>query len=194
MLGCMADGPHDSKDQPWLLYAWLILIIALLVLGIVSLPRIVDSIEESRMLVLIRSHLVQKALDKESPDSNLRLVSLAFPIPGADSSFTFEDFPVRVAGKRVYHETIESLLFGPSVAALARGAVSFIPIGTTLIGLSVSNQIAFVDLSDDFLVQTSFGESGAEGAIAQIKRTLRMFDGVRDIVILIDGSPLQTNP
>ncbi len=141
MLGSMADGPHDSKGQPWLLYAWLILIIALLVLGIVSMPRIVHSIEESRMLELVRSHLAEKALSQTSPESSLPLVSLLFPIPGTDSNYTFQEFPVRVVGKRIYHETVEALLAGPPREALAKGAVSFIPVGTTLIGLSISNRI-----------------------------------------------------
>lgn len=193
MLGSMAEGPHDGKGQPWLLYAWLILIIALLVLGIVSLPRIVRSIEESRMLVLVQSHLAQKALNQASPGSSLPLVSLVFPIPDATSSYTFYEFPVRVAGKRIYHETIESLLAGPPREALAKGAVSFIPVGTQLTGLSISNRIVFVDLSKDFLALTSWGETGTEGAIAQIRRTLRRFDGVRDVVILIEGSPLESS-
>ena len=190
MLGSMADGPQDSKGQPWLLYAWLILIIALLVLGMVSLPRIARSIEESRMLELVQSHLAEKALSQNSPDSSRPLVTLVFPIPGADSSYTFQDFPVRVAGKRIYHETVEALLAGPPPEALAKGAVSFIPVGTALIGLSISNRIVYVDLSKDFLTLTSWGEQGADGATAQLRRTLRMFDGVRDIVILIEGSPL----
>jgi hypothetical protein len=188
----MADGPQDSKGQPWLLYAWLILIIALLVLGIVSLPRIVRSIKESLMLELVQTHLAQKALVQESPGSNLPLVSLVFPIPGAGSSYSFEAFPVRVAGNRIYHETVEALLAGPPREALAKGAVSFIPVGTKLIGLSISNRIVYVDLSKAFLEQTNWGQPGAEGAIAQIKRTLRRFDGVRDIVILIEGSPLES--
>ena len=193
MLGVMANGPHDSKGQPWLLYAWLILIIALLVLGIVSLPRIARSIEESRMLELVRSHLAQKALDQASPDSSLPVVTLVFPIPGSGSSYTFYEFSARVAGKRIYHETIEALLAGPPREALAKGAVSFIPVDTKLIGLSISNRIAFIDLTKDFLSKTSWGETGAEGAIAQVRRTLRMFDGVRDIVILIEGSPLEAD-
>jgi len=192
MLCIMDKKLEDVKGRPWLLYAWLILIVVLLIMVLFTLPSIVRSVESSRMIELVRDHLEDQRLKRDSPEKSTFSVSIVFPIPMAGSSFKFQTFPVTVSGNHIYHETVEALLAGPTAAALAKGAVSFIPKGTSLIGLTISTRVAYIDLSKKFLDSTDWGIMGFNASIEQIRQTMRMFDGIRDIVILVEGSPLET--
>jgi spore germination protein GerM len=194
MLCVMEKKLEDGTGHRWLLYAWLILIVVLLIMVLLTLPSIVRSLESSQMIELVRNHLDEQKPKKESPEENKTTVSVVFPIPMPGSSFRFQVFPTTVVGSRLYHETVEAVLAGPSAAALSQGAVSCIPIGTSLIGLTVSTRVAYIDLSKEFLNDTVWGEIGFDASIEQLRRTMRMFDAIKDIVILIEGSLLEPFP
>ncbi|MFA7125164.1 MAG: GerMN domain-containing protein, partial [Sphaerochaetaceae bacterium] len=58
---------------------------------------------------------------------------------------------------------------------------------------TVSQQIAYIDFTREFTYETVWGQSGKDAAIEQVRRTMRSFTGIRDIVILVEGKPLQSN-
>ncbi len=96
-------------------------------------------------------------------------------------------------GGSAYHDTIEALLAGPDRDALTRGAVSAIPYGTHLKGLTVAFSIAYIDVSPDILKAfshiTTRSEARAHDAYQQFLQTMRAMD-LRDIVLLVEGTPL----
>jgi spore germination protein GerM len=194
MLCVMEKKLEDGTGHRWLLYAWLILIVVLLIMVLFTLPSIVRSLESSQMIELVRDHLDEQKSKKESPQENRTTVAVVFPIPMPGSSYKFQVFQTTVAGNRLYHETVEALLAGPSTEALSQGAVSCIPTGTSLIGLTVSTRVAYIDLSQEFLDDTIWGKIGFDASMEQIRRTMRMFDAIKDIVILVEGSLLEPFP
>lgn len=173
--------------HPWFLYSWLLLIIIVSLIIIFSLPRMKRAFHESGMLPLIREYKLLQNTDEEYPS---RYASVAFPVPlGKNNLFSYNSYPVRILGKEPYHETIEQLLAGPSYEALSDGVITFIPQGTRLIGLTVSNKIAFVDFSKEFLLPTVW-ESSFALRTEQVKQTLYQENQIRNIVILVEGELL----
>lgn len=172
-----------------MLYTSLVLTIAIAIVFVISIPRIAQSIHESGMVDLIRQHLSETRQD----DQNRQAVAvLFFPVPAKDGAhFQFSSYPVPIAGILPYHETVEALLAGPPREALAEGAISFIPTRTRLKGLSLSNHIVYVDLSKEFLLPSPWKQDGEFSLrIAQLTQSLTSRQGVRDVVILIDQTPL----
>ena len=133
-------------------------------------------------------------LDERKEASTTKDARLCFVIPKADgtTSIVTCSQKVRKTGASDYHDVIEGLLEGPKAEALSAGAISFIEKGTYLIGLTVSENTAFVNLSESFTNSgSSWGASGLETACRQITRTLQALDpGITDVVILIDGNIL----
>lgn len=91
-----------------------------------------------------------------------------------------------IEGTLSRHERVERLLEGPPVQALRDGAVTFIPSDTKLIGLSVSSQIIFIDLSKEFLGAHDWDDDFSLRR-EQVRRTLMQESGIRDVVILVEG-------
>jgi hypothetical protein len=63
--------------------------------------------------------------------------------------------------------------------------VSYIHPKTSLIGVTLSNKILFVDVSKDFLDSLDI-----EKATEQMKTTALAFSQVKDLVMLVEGVPL----
>lgn len=109
--------------------------------------------------------------------------------------FDIDENPVKVNSRIVitgatdYHDAIEGLLRGPDNNALIQGAVTCIPNGTVLKGLTVQGRWAFINLSQDFLNQTDpWTRNSIELASRQILLTLNSLDNtITDLIILIDG-------
>ena len=76
--------------------------------------------------------------------------------------------------------------------ALSIGAISFIAKGTSLIGLTVSENTVFVNLSESFMNSGSaWGTGGLDTACKQITRTLQALNPeIKNVVIMIDGDIL----
>jgi len=178
-----AKEPKD-RQAGILLVAYLAVIAACLVLVIATLGPIERSLKASGMLDMIRE---QTSEHQDTASGSLKTVVFAIP---QGSSFTYQETFVRVKGTLPYHETVEALLAGPTIEALAVGGISCIPKGTRLIGLTVSQRVAYIDLSKDFLQETVWGSEGFDAAKNQLLRTMRSFDGIRDIVILVEGARL----
>ena len=81
---------------------------------------------------------------------------------------------------------IDALLEGPTELEKELGMVSTIPVGTELLGLTISDGVAAVDLSAE-VEATGLGSSGEIGLVSQIVFTLTQFPAVDTVDIVIEG-------
>ena len=150
---------------------WVLFTAVVLAIG---LPVVRTSIRQSGVLTLLGSaSTTQKG--KEEQQAKVWF----FTADGTLSAFSQE--LVRLGGS-AYHDTFESLLSGPDLQALKKGAVSSINAKTALRGITLSNKVLYIDLSRHFLESQD-----VKGAYEQLYRTGRGFSQVKDIVLLIEG-------
>ena len=165
----------------WLIYA------AIIILS--SLPRILVAVKESDISKTISN------LDEIRRSAQTMDAKLCFVIPKADGSTSLVvcNQKITKTGATEYHDVIEALLDGPKEEALSAGAISYIDQGTSLIGLTVSGNTAFVNLSESFTSSGSYwGPSGLDTACKQITRTLQVLDPkIENIIIMVDGEELK---
>lgn len=179
---------RSMKKGSILLLAFFIWIIYSAVLVMSFLPKIQDAVQKSGIKTIMQN------IDILSRNANTRTVGLCFAIPHADGSASFVicNQKVKKTGYSIYHDAIEGLLSGPGKDALGRGAITFIEENTRLIGLTVSNGTAFVNLSESFIVSgSSWDAKGLDTAITQITRTLEALDpGIKKVVLLVEGTEI----
>ena len=90
--------------------------------------------------------------------------------------------------RKVATAALNALLGGPLAAERAAGLSSEIPGGTRLLGITIANGVANVDLSSDY-------ESGADARtlqlrLAQIVYTLTQFPTVSSVRFSVEGTPV----
>ncbi|MHB8762097.1 MAG: Gmad2 immunoglobulin-like domain-containing protein [Coriobacteriia bacterium] len=78
------------------------------------------------------------------------------------------------------------LLLGPTAAEDGWGLATLIPAGTRLLGLSVSQGTARVDLSSEFV--TGGGTHDAMLRLAQVVHTLTQFPAIERVLLLVEGN------
>ena len=165
----------------WLIYA------AIIILS--SLPRILVAVKESNISKTISN------LDEIRRSAQTMDAKLCFVIPKADGSTSLVvcNQKITKTGATEYHDVIEALLDGPKEEALSAGAISYIDQGTSLIGLTVSGNTAFVNLSESFTSSGSYwGPSGLDTACKQIARTLQVLNPkIENVIIMVDGEELK---
>lgn len=186
------EQPQKTKKthrKGWFLFvAFLIWIIYASIIILSFLPKMIRAVRASEIVHIIenREEIMQAAQTREA--------KLCFAIPKSDGSSTYVLCSQRITktGASTYHDVIEGLLDGPGPEALAVGAISFIENGTTLIGLTVSANTAFVNLSEAFTSSgSSWGPNGLDTAIKQIHKTLQAVDSsIKNVIILVDGNEL----
>ncbi|AEC02884.1 GerMN domain-containing protein [Parasphaerochaeta coccoides] len=187
------EQQEKAKEKPrrhYMLLAWLVLFAVSIVMAVAFLPRTMASIEESGVLPLLREWQ-SRSESAVSPDYRTVEAALFFPTSSSGDIQNVTLYQKRT-GSGLYHDTMEALLAGPDRDALARGAITRIPSGTRLIGLTVSYSIAYIDLSEEFLAafKNSASPMLPNPAYHQILHTMKK-TGLRDIVLLIDGVPLK---
>jgi len=98
-------------------------------------------------------------------------------------------FRVLPATRAVGTAALEALLDGPRATEVARGVGTQIPPGTTLLGLSIADGVATVNLSDEFF---SGGSAVSEWTrLGQVVWTITQFGTVRGVTIELDGKPIK---
>jgi hypothetical protein len=80
---------------------------------------------------------------------------------------------------------MEALLAGPPV-----GLTTAIPDGTRLLGLSIADGVATVDLSGEF--GSGGGSASVLARLAQVVYTLTQFPSVESVSFRLDGKPVST--
>ena len=84
---------------------------------------------------------------------------------------------------------LRQLLAGPSTEERAAGLGSEIPAGTELLGLSIADGVATVDLSKAF--ESGGGSTSMQLRVAQVVYTLTQFPTVKRVAFRIDGGPVE---
>ena len=83
---------------------------------------------------------------------------------------------------------LEMLLGGPTNAEDAAKVGTSINPGTRLLGLSINDGVATVDLDEAFRAEET--PAIAVGSLSQIVYTLTQFDSIQEVLFQVDGAPL----
>jgi sporulation and spore germination protein/immunoglobulin-like protein involved in spore germination len=94
----------------------------------------------------------------------------------------------RAGTARVGAAAMEDLLAGPTPLEARAGVSTVIPAGTRLLGLTVSNGVATVDLSSEF--ESGGGSASMSARLAQVACTLDQFPTVKGVSFELDGKPV----
>jgi hypothetical protein len=90
----------------------------------------------------------------------------------------------------VARAALEALMTGPTDAEESDGLVTAIPDGTTLLGVTVADGVATVDLSGTF--DDGGGSASMLGRVAQVVATLTQFSTIERVAFRLDGEPIET--
>lgn len=96
-------------------------------------------------------------------------------------------------GAAVARAAMEQLLARPNDFEANAGVSTSVPPGTRLLGLSIEDGVATVDLSEEY-GDTGGGTMGESLAVAQVVYTLTQFPTVQGVSFEIDSTPLQMTP
>jgi sporulation and spore germination protein/immunoglobulin-like protein involved in spore germination len=89
------------------------------------------------------------------------------------------------ATKAVATAAMTALLAGPTSQEQASRISTVIPAGTQLLGLTIANGVATVDLSREF--ESGGGSASVLGRLAQVVYTLTQFPSVKSVLFEIEG-------
>jgi sporulation and spore germination protein len=92
------------------------------------------------------------------------------------------------ATPRVATAAVQALLAGPNAAERTAGVTSAIPDGTRLLGISIKDRVATVDLTSEF--QSGGGALAMQMRLAQVVYTLTQFPTVNAVRFSLDGAPV----
>ena len=91
-------------------------------------------------------------------------------------------------GSDVAADAMEGLLEGPTPTEQEVGFSTTIPEGTELLGVTIDDEVATVDLSEEFT--TGGGSLSMMGRVAQVVYTLTQFPTVTSVSFEVEGEPL----
>jgi germination protein M len=89
---------------------------------------------------------------------------------------------------RVATAAIEALLEGPTAEEQAAGFASAVPSGTRLLGITIRNGVATVDLTSEY--QSGGGSRSMQTRLGQVVYTLTQFPTVQQVRFRLDGTPV----
>ena len=89
------------------------------------------------------------------------------------------------ATKSVATAAITALFAGPTSAEAGRAISTAIPDGSKLLGISVANGVATIDLSSEF--ESGGGSASVQGRLGQVVYTLTQFPSIKSVVFQIEG-------
>ena len=167
----------------------LTVVVMLTLIVLLSLPRIQRSVEQSGIVPLLKEHL------GDIPGSQEPLYTLLHPLmSSAEDTYSYTKASVSLKTvSSPYHTLLEALLAPLPQGALLQGAVSFIPEGTRLEGLTVRRTIAYVALSPEFLDQSAFEQCSYARRADQIQRNLEENFGITKVVYIVSGIIIDTD-
>ena len=140
---------------------------------VLAVPRVEDVLEAYR----VKEHI---ALYREAPEMEYSTYTV---ILSTASGFTEAERTIERRGRDDLHLAIEALLQDESDVELASGAISYIPEGTKLRGVSMQDGCVFVDLSKEM-------RNAPAKAWEEIERTLFALEGPVDVTFMIEGKPV----
>lgn len=106
----------------------------------------------------------------------------------ANADGLFVTYRSETATPRVGTAALESLLEGPDDFERGYGLTSEVPDGTQLLGLTIEDGIARVDLTSEF--ESGGGSASMQTRIAQVVYTITQFPTVKGVLFSLDGQPV----
>jgi germination protein M len=119
-----------------------------------------------------------------SPDASAQTVSVYF-LRNKKIVTAHRSIP---ATQQVGTESLKELLKGPTVAETTAGLSSSVPPGTTLLGLSIADKVATVNLSSEFGLGGD--TQSLTERLAQVVYTLTQFPSVTSVTFQLDGKDI----
>jgi len=92
------------------------------------------------------------------------------------------------ATPRVATAALEALLEGPTRRERASGVTTAIPAGTRLLGVSIRNGVATVDLTSEY--ESGGGSLSMQVRLGQVVYTVTQFPTVKAVLFELDGTPV----
>jgi germination protein M len=125
--------------------------------------------------------------DPAAGKPNVRNAKIYFVKPNSDGTTSVKGFTRQVHYKdEPLFETIQTLIAGPVDAETRDDYVSMIPEKTKINQIYIKNEVAYMDLSEDFRFNSS-GKEGQKAQVSQIVYTATEFSNVKSVSFLIDG-------
>jgi len=145
-----------------------------------------SSLQQSEMVEFVTSYLENRT----NESSTTRFTDLYFPIPNLkDGSLTLNSYQTKIDSSLYRHNKIERVLKGPTKEALSEGAINIFSVNTTLIGLTVSQQVAYINFSKEFLEKNQWDED-LTYRIKIINETLKSDNDIKKVIILVEKEVL----
>lgn len=166
--------PNHTKGSRHALVLFVIWLVFTAIVLVIGLPIVLESIQQSGVLTLLNA-----TTDTRKTTDQYQAKVWFYTADQGMKAFTQEQTK---QGGSSYHDTFESLLSGPKLAAIRMGAVSYINPKTNLRGITLSNRVLYIDLSRQFMESQDLKK-----AYEQLKRTGKGFSQVKDIILLIEG-------
>ncbi len=130
-----------------------------------------------------------------APPANTMTVRLYFLAPGGGTPARSDPFLISVereleATPRVAHATVRALIDGPSRAdeQLIDGISSAVPEETLLLGITIDDRVATVDLSREF--ESGGGSLSMFARLAQVVYAVTQFPTVDAVEFRLEGDPV----
>ncbi len=189
MIIKMANDQFSQVKIVKVLLVFLAILIVLSLMIIISLPTIKKSIDASGVIPLIKNHISERKEEEKEI-----LLTLYFPIPSAvDSTYRYTNSSIMVKNNSlIVHNFLEELLKGVPQGLLIEGAISYIPPHTSLIGYTVSNNIGYIHLSEEFLDSSLIDKSNTL-RYEQVEKNLKSNFSLKDVIFIIKGEIINKN-
>ena len=114
--------------------------------------------------------------------------SVSFEVWFARGEQLASESRTHAATPRVATAAIHELLAGPTFAERAAGDGTAIPKGTRLLGVSIKDSVATVDLTSEY--QSGGGSLSMQVRLGQVVYTLTQFPTVKSVRFALDGTPV----
>ncbi|MGH3023866.1 MAG: GerMN domain-containing protein [Gaiellaceae bacterium] len=106
----------------------------------------------------------------------------------ANDDGLFVSYRTQARTPRVGTAAIEAVLEGPTELEQDNGLSTAVPEGTQLLGLTIDDGIARVDLTSEF--ESGGGSASMQTRLAQIVYTITQFPTVEGVLFSLDGEPI----
>lgn len=164
---------HGQKNFGFYLIAIVLYIIFFAALFLSLSPRIINNFKEGNY---IETYNEYKRIRKDGEYSSQKVAFYSL------DGIRIVEENVLVGFRDNDHLIIEALLKGPSEENLKEGLISYIDEDTRLLGLSIENDVCYINLSEDFL-----SSSNLDLAKKQIEETLKANYGDIRTAIIVNG-------
>ncbi|MGM0431489.1 MAG: GerMN domain-containing protein [Spirochaetota bacterium] len=166
---------------------WLVLVLVIVAVAAYSIPAALRAYRSSGLKELIQEHQDSTAAagSEHAPQYQGAVFFLS---PEPNGTMALADVSTSIDSQQGLNDLLERLLRGPSFDELELGYISLIPDGTKLIGTSIADRAAYIELSSHLTNEGLFGRDGTEYACKQIVQTANSLPFIREALIIVDGT------